>query len=301
MANVGWKSPRLGFGSLAAAFVVTLTVLASGCQLDRTGTQLRPNPAGLVIQPELACPGDMVGVRWNLTGLPRSSDNCRRCTTSAACSEGFACVDGVCCRGAPLAGGSSCNIPGGCLPSAVSMTLSASDPAISVPALPNPLPLRSGISLPVTSTTDFTAAGSFALPLEGISDSARVRVPVGSDEPLPLQFAFTCTGGSPGWTLHDFTALGPTTSDLMRIQTIRNTTRFAIMLTGGDPSRGPVRIEPFSDTTAFGGMQPRGRWFAFIPDDARAGLPPPICSPTTVMNPLPDISVELRLACRRKM
>lgn len=293
------KSSRLHVEWLAGAVVLALALLASGCQLDRSGIALRPNPAGLSVMPELACPGDNVGVRWNLTGLPRSGDNCRRCTSGSTCPDGFVCLDSVCCRGPALDGGSTCNVSGQCLPSTINMTLSA-DPAVALPTLPSPLPLRGGISVPVSATTDFSAAGSFALPLEGLSDRARVRVPVTPDEPLPLQFAFTCSGGTSGWTLHDFAALGPTTSELIRIEAIRNTTRFAIMLTGGEPSRGPVRIEPGSESTAFAGMQPRGRWFAFIPPDARPG-PPPVCSPTTVMNPLPDISIQMRVGCRRKM
>jgi hypothetical protein len=298
MANVGWKSPRFRVGLLAGAIVAALTLLASGCQLDRSGIALRPNPAGLAVMPELACPGDTVGVLWNLTGLPRAGENCRRCTTSAGCPAGFGCLDGVCCRSGALAGGSTCDVSGQCLPSTINMTLSA-DPALALPALPSPLPLRGGVSVAVAGTTDFSAAGSFALPLEGISDRARVRVPVVPDEPMPLQFNFTCAGGGPGWTMHDFAALGPTTSDLIRIEAIRNASRFAVMLTGGEPSRGPVRIEPGDATTAFAGLQPRGRWFAFIPADARPG-PPPVCSPTTVMNPLPDINVEMRVGCRTK-
>src|SRR5262245_36738946 len=117
MANVDWTSPRLRAGVMAGAIIAALAVLAAGCHLDRTGISLRPNPAGLAVMPELACPGDTVGVLWNLTGLPRAGENCRRCTTGASCPDGFGCLDGVCCRNDPLAGGSTCNVSGQCLPS----------------------------------------------------------------------------------------------------------------------------------------------------------------------------------------
>jgi len=300
MTGIDSRSPKRHAIAVLAALALLLILAAAGCQLDRAGIALRPNPAGLTVDPELACPGDNVGLRWNLTGLPRSGDNCRSCTVSSTCAEGFSCVDGLCCRTMALAGGSTCNVAGRCLPSTVNMTLGTSDPAIAVPELPRPLPLRGGISLPVTSSIDVTAAGSFALPLEGISDRAHVRVNLSPDDPLPLRFPFVCEGSRFAWTLHDFTALGPSTSDALRIETVRNTTRLAIMVTGGEPSRGPVRIEAFGETTAFGGLAPRGRWFAFIPADALAGLPPPSCSPTGVMNRLPDIGIDMRLVCRKR-
>jgi hypothetical protein len=286
-------------GAIVGAVAVAAMLLAAGCQLDRSGIALRPNPAGLTVSPELACPDDTVGVRWNLANLPRAPENCRRCATSSSCDDGFACIDGVCCRNADLAGGSACNVGGRCLPTAVNMTLAASDPAVAVPALPRPLPLRGGVSLPLAATTDFTAGGSFALPLEGLSDSARARI----DDPLRLVLPFACTGTGTGfgWATHDFAALGPSTSDRLRIQRIVNNTRFGIMLTGqtgSEPSRGPVAIEPGASTDAFAGLAPRGRWFGFIASGA--GVPMPRCTPTGVADPLPDIAFEMRLACGSK-
>lgn len=286
---------------IVGAMVVGLALLAAGCQLDRAGIALRPNPAGLTVNPEIACPADTVGVRWNLTNLPRASENCRRCATSSACADGFQCLDGVCCRDADLAGGSACNLGGRCLPSTVNMTLAASDPAVAVPALPSPLPLRGGISLPLAATTDFTAGGSFALPLEGLRDSARARVVGVPDDPLALRFAFSCSGSGFSWTMHDFAALGPSTSDRLRITTIVNTTRHPIMLTAEpvrEPRRGPVRIERGAPTYAFAGLPPTGRWLAFIP--LEPGVPMPVCLGTDITNPLPDITVEIRLTCVRK-
>ncbi|MBM3648610.1 MAG: hypothetical protein FJX11_12545 [Alphaproteobacteria bacterium] len=296
--DVVWRSRVLSVGLIVAGIVLALTLLGSACTLDRSG--LSPNPVGLAVAPEIACSGDTVGVRWNLTGLPRSADNCRRCATTAGCSAGFTCLDGVCCRDAPLAGGSTCNEGGRCLPVSIEMTLSASDPAISLPALANPLPLRGGVSVPVTATTQFAADGRFGLPLGGIWDRVSVRVPIVPDEPLPVPFAFTCAGGTPGWTSYDFAILGPSTSELIRIDTIRNPTDFDIVLTGGEPVRRSERIPARGATAVFSGAQPRGLWVAFIPTDARVGLPPPICSPTTIMNPLPDIRVDMLVSCRRK-
>lgn len=294
MVSMRWLS------ACTAAIGIALLLLVSSCQVDRAGLALPSNNVKLIVEPELACPDERVAVRWDLTTLPRAPANCRRCTSSADCSEGFGCLDGVCCRGPGLSGGTTCNVGGQCPPTTINMTLTATDPAVPDPILPRPLPLRSGISLPVNRTMDVVAAGEFTLPLQRIDDRAHVRVPVDLDDRLPLRFDFACTGRGFTWTTYDFSVLGPSTSELIRIEGIRNTSGRAVALTGGVPSRGPVRIEAGEVTTAFDGSPARGLWLAFIPPDARLGLPTPICRPTEVLNRLPDISVELRLTCRRR-
>lgn len=292
MQDMRWFSvPRAMLG-------VLVVVLLSSCQLDRSGIVLRNNNARLVASPEIVCPRETVGIRWDLTTLPRSADNCRRCTTSASCGDGFMCLDGICCRGPELAGGSTCSEGGRCLPTTIDMTMTASDPEVPVPILPSPLPLRGAFSLPAPRPMDVSVSGSFALPIEGISDRVRVRVAVAPDNRLPLGFQFACRGSTFVWTNYDFAVVGPSTSDLIRIEGIRNTGRTAIALTGGTPRRDAVRILPGEVTTAFDGSPARGNWTAFIPADARPG-PPPICSGTAIVNPLPDIAVEMTLACRR--
>jgi hypothetical protein len=203
-----------------------------------------------------------------------------------------------------LSAGTGCQIDHQCLPFTVNMTLSA-DPAASVPTLPRLLPLRGGISQTVSRTMDFVAAGSFFNPLGRIADRAHVRVPVDPDDRLPLQFDFTCTGGGPAWTRYDFALSGPSTSDQIRIEGIRNIGPTTLMLTGPAgvdrvTTRGPVRIAPGDVAHEFDGSPARGLWLAFIPPDVRLALPPPICSPTETLNPLPDIRVSLQLACRPK-
>lgn len=283
----------------AAALGVGLVLLASGCTLDRSGIAAPAYNAKLVVVPEIACPGERVAARWDLTGLPRSADSCESCVTGATCPVGTSCLDGVCCRNSGLSGGAACRVDGQCLPSTVAMTITASDPTVPVPILPRPIALRGGVSLPVSRTTDVAADGQVFSPLALIRDRAQVRVPFDPDDKLPMGFNFACTGSTFGWTSYDFAVVGPTTSDLIRIEGIRNLGRFAVMLTGGVPSRGPVRVEPGAVTTDFDGSPARGLWVAFIPPDARIGLPTPVCAPTQVLSPLPDIAVEVTLACRR--
>jgi hypothetical protein len=299
MTIAGWKSLTvdilwLGSGAAAAALVL----LASSCQLDRTGVGGPGISAKLTVDPELVCPGETTAVRWDLTTtLPRVSANCQRCTSSSSCSDGFTCIDNVCCRGPALSGGAACVVGGTCLPPSINMTLTPSDPAAPVPVLPAPLPLRSGVAEPVARTMDMTAAGPFGFPLGRIDDRAHVRVPVDPDDRVPMFLPFSCTGSGFGWAPYDFAVLGPTTSDRVRIRGILNISGRAVMLTGGVPTRGPVRVEAGEMTTAFDGLPVRGVWVAFIPADARIDLPTPICGAVMTTGRLPDISLSMRVGC----
>jgi hypothetical protein len=279
----------------AGAIGVALVLFASGCHLERGGVGSPSNNVKLFVDPELACPGDRVGVRWDMTTtLPRVAENCLRCRSRSTCSEGFQCLDGVCCRDPELSGGAACNVGGACLPSSIVMTIT-SDPAMTIPALPRPLPLRGGISVPVSTDTDMIAGGRIAFPFEGIRDRARVLVAVDPNDKIPMVFPFACASRGFEWTPYDF-RMGPSTSDNIRVEGIRNTGRHAVLVTGGVPRRDGIRIEPGGTTAAFDGSPARGVWFAFIPPGA--GVEVPICSPSEVINALPDITLAMRVVCR---
>ena len=302
MAITGWKT-FTEMGRSAAAVGVALALLVPGCELDRRGIGADPpENVKLRTEPELVCPGESTGVRWDMSRFPFAAENCQRCTRHDECdaSAGLGCIDNVCCRRDSV-GIIPCVSAGRCppMPRAIEMSLRSSDALSPVPPLPSPVPLRGGVHQQgVDRAMNFVADGRFRFPGRTISDSARVRVTDNPDDPIVMRFAFRCVGDRFEWDGHDFLALGPSTSANVVINGILNASSFRVGLFSS--SAGPSWINPSGTTREFNGNNPRGAWRAFVPPDARGDFPSVACTPEGNPDRRLDIVLLMQVTCRRR-
>lgn len=281
------------FGRLWSLSVVLVVAFAfSGCTLDRSGLGVDVDWS---VEPALFCPGDPVTVSWDLSDLPRSPDTCDMCTSSDICMAGQYCLDGICCpESLP---GSECRTDEGCL----------ADFNLTIEQTPGPSPLVDNNQTKVVGervlspaeTTTFDLSGGFHPPLRSFLTGPQTATLVRAtpETNVALSFPFVCAGTVPGWAIHDIDAHGPTASEFVHIIGVRNTSGRRIELSGGDPLRGPVTIMPGEVVTDFNGKF-GGRWQAVMPALDRGILPPPVCEPTNIRNPWPDLQVELIVDCQ---
>ncbi|WP_259780491.1 hypothetical protein [Aestuariispira ectoiniformans] len=263
----------------------------SGCTLDRSGLGVDLDWS---VEPALFCPGDQVTVSWNLADLPRSLDTCESCSSSDMCMVGQYCLDGTCCpESLP---GSQCRTSEGCLADfSLTITMSPDDMVLVDNEQAEVVGER---VLSPTETVTFDVSGGYHPPLRAFLTDTKTATLVTAvpETNVMLSFPFTCAGSGPGWANYDIDSLGPTSSEFVRIVGVRNTSGRRLELSGGDPLRGPVTIMPGEVVTDLNGKF-GGRWSAAMPVLDRSILPPPVCEPTNIRNPWPDLQVELILEC----
>lgn len=271
--------------------VFLFLAVLSGCTLDRSGTGVDVDWS---VEPALFCPGDQVTVSWNLSDLPRSPDTCDSCTSSDMCMAGQYCLDGTCCpESLP---GSQCRTDEGCLADfnlTIDMSLGDS------PLVDNSETEVIGERvLSPTETVTFDVSGGFHPPLRAFLTEPKTATLV---TPMPetnvvLPFPFGCAGGRPGYPAYNVDDHGPSASEFVEIIGVRNSGTRRVELYRVGPDAGPVTIMPGEVVTDFNGKY-GGQWHAGLPAMDRSILPPPICRPTDITNPWPDLEVELILDC----
>lgn len=282
-------------------FCLVLGMLASSCKINRQGL-LEPQMK-FTVEPQLFCPGDPVTVSWDFTGLSRSPDNCRpalrRCESNADCRDPASedCVDNFCCaRTAHVAGVENCPTAEGC-PPAFNVTITADTLTLAPPVESESTDLSGSRTVTPGATTIFTMNADITPPVRIMRETRTAKMVTRTPETNHImEFLFQCgAGGRPGWqTINvDSPRLA---SENVRIINVRNTSRHFIVVTGGEPLRGPITLSPGESTDTFNGTV-RGIWSAQLApsDPARAIVP--TCAATNISNPWPDLRIELILDC----
>lgn len=271
--------------------VLTLVFLV-GCTLDRSGLGVDVDWS---VEPALFCPGDPVTVSWDLSDLPRSADACTSCTSSSMCMTGQYCLDGTCCPES-LPGG-QCRTSDGCL---ANFNLTVEQSPGTAPLVDNSETEVIGERVLMPSETmTFDISGGFHPPLRAFLTDARTAtlVTAMSETNVTLPFPFTCAAGRPGYPVYNIDDHGPSGSDHVRIIGVRNTGARRVELSRVGPATGPVTISPGEVVVDFNGGY-GGQWHASLPAIDRGILPPPVCDPTFIRDPWPDLQVELILDCQ---
>ncbi|WKE67129.1 hypothetical protein PVT67_07805 [Gallaecimonas kandeliae] len=281
--------------SRIALLAAALSIAA--CTLDRT--PIIP-PATLHVSPSLFCPGDSLTVSWDARSMARSPGLCallgrdyRRpvaCADDRSCPSGGTCLDGYCCPGEVFSDNQgACPTAAGCYPP---FNLSITSDTSARPLVDGDQHIQGEISVTPDSTTHFLLhlAQLGAEPFER-SQSATLIQP-GADTQV-LHFLFGCNGATPGWQAVDLNALA---SEHVRIVLARNSSGHSLVLSGGDPLRGPVTLAPGESTELLNGKL-TGRWQASLSPLDPAALQRPQCLATQNQGGWPDLEVTLVLAC----
>lgn len=280
---------------------LVLAMLVSSCKIRREG--LLEEQTKFTVEPKLFCPGDPVTVSWDFTGLFRRPENChpplRRCESNADCRDPASdrCVDGFCCtRTAHEAGVENCPNADGCRPG-FNITITADTLTLAPPVDSESTALTGSRTVTPTGTTNFTINADITNPVRIMTDTQTARMVTRTPETNHvMEFPFQCAaGGRPGWSTINVDS-PRLASENVRIINVRNTSRHFIVVTGGEPVRGPVTLTPGESTDVFNGTV-RGIWSAQLApsDPARANVPR--CEGTNISNPWPDLRIELILDC----
>ena len=288
---------------ILANLLACLALMTLGaCSLDSGG--LKPGTSWDV-SPPLFCPGDPVTVSWDFSGLPRNFDSCRprpggyptltRCASSIECPATPAgrCLDDYCCSNGVSP--DLCPSDHGCI-SPFNITITADTFMIEPPVDSESDHVRGSRTVTPPATTVFTIAGDWINPVtlfEETKTDTLIRAVPGT--PVPLDFAFACSGTTPSYSQVDLNR-DPVATEHARIRSVHNPTSHTIRVTGGDPSRGPVTLRPGGTTDGLNGPV-RGVWTVSLDPTDPAFLRPPRCTPTRVENPWPDLRIELILIC----
>lgn len=246
-------------------------VLAAGCQLDRG-----PVPEGdrFTVEPEIACRGDEVRLRWSL-----------RTDISLANGEG------------------ACRSNFGCAREVWTTVRATVDGA---PVVPNPLVQDSRLFTGVVAVPNaqndvtFTSSLSTQYPL-GLHEDTRTANILGPGEETTADVIFD-------WRCPDTYRRGQEAaflqpqSDNLRAVAFENLSQFAVQLT--HPVDGTYLVAPGSIVRLPGPTFPRfgGEWSLTPTPDSISASPAPYCPPNLtdyreVRNPRPDIRIRFFLGC----
>lgn len=287
--------------------MVVMVLALTSCILDRSGTR-PPEPVKWDVVPQYFCPGDPVTVSWDFSEMNRSPENCHprnggydsltSCSSSAVCSaDGVSgtCLDGYCCRSdIYMENYQRCETPGGCY-GGFDITITADTLTLEPPVDSESRAVRGSRTVTPSDTVTFNLSGGISDPAALFDENKTAQMVTAAPETdIALDFPFLCNGTRPGWGTVDLAQV--TTAEHVRIAGVRNTSGHVIILTGGDPERGPVTLAPGEVTTAFNGRV-GGVWMVGLSPVDRSSLRVPRCLATDVEDPWPDLQVQAILEC----
>jgi len=294
--------------------IFVFSVLASGCAVDRSGLGRAPDPVSWSVVPRYFCPGDPVKVSWDFSSMRKDPRNCRppnggftsltACDNTAECqalAPGSVCQDRFCCRRELITapGSLMCDSGSGCYP-AFDITITADTLSLDPPVDSESAYVRGSRTVTPYTTTTFSIAGGYVTHPPYLFEDRKTVTMVRSAPPtsVTLTFPFVCTGATPGWRQYDFNS-EPMATEHVRIAEVRNMSgghTILVQRTGSDPLTvtTPVRLGP--PTELLNGRVD-GVWSAYLDPRERGLLNRPLCGPTEVRNPWPDLRIELIFEC----